>query len=98
MADPAIGALTAAYQSLAGKKAGGLVENIIEGFAKGVDTSFFNLTNFKDHLSASKAPLKTEAKEIGRLLDAASVDGVVSSGVKAPDSAGLRRRKGSVIE
>ncbi len=101
VADPVIGVLTAVYQNFTGDDKKDLAKSLIEGFAKGVDASVFNFTEFRKHLSPEKdeTMLKVEAKGIGKIThDARPIDTASSTGVKGVDGSGLRRRRGLGIE
>ncbi len=80
--DPVWSALLAVGESLLGFKKEGFIESMIIGFAKGVDSSMFNTTNFEailradlQHEEKSEVSVKAaaQAKEIGRVLNFASV-------------------------
>jgi hypothetical protein len=80
--DPVWSALLAVGESLLGFKKEGFIESMVIGFAKGVDSSMFNTTNFESilrsefqHEEKSEVPVKAaaQAKEIGRVLSSASV-------------------------
>ncbi len=99
MVSPAMGALIAVYQSLTTGETGGLAKRIEEGFAKGVDSSSLNLTNFHGHFASLEAAEKDKIDETARFLDDARVvDTVAVSSIRVPDPSGLRLRKTRGIE
>jgi len=56
MIDPAMGTFIDLYAGLTGSKAGTLAEIMLSGFAKGIDKSLFNVTNFEAQLSNTEYP------------------------------------------